>query len=182
MSIRIKPKHSIFLAYYLTLFLTFLLCESAYAAVYYNINVTAEPASYGSITPSGDENGDVQVERGLDQAFQIETNPGYQILNVYIDGESKGNIESFTFEFVISDHTIYARFVPEGDVYSIDASAGVGGTITPSGIVRVEAGQDQGFTIQAEERYAILDVVLDVMHAFFAKLAVAQTADGVIFI
>ena len=46
--------------------------------------------------------------------------------------------------------------VPE--TYTITASAGVGGSINPSGEVKVKAGETQTFTITADEGYVIADV------------------------
>jgi hypothetical protein len=45
--------------------------------------------------------------------------------------------------------------------FTITASAGVGGTINPSGAVVVAPGADQGFTIAADPCYDISDVVVD---------------------
>ena len=45
--------------------------------------------------------------------------------------------------------------------YTITASADEGGSISPSGSVRVRRGSDQGFTITAAEGYEISDVLVD---------------------
>lgn len=45
--------------------------------------------------------------------------------------------------------------------FVIKASAGVGGTITPSGDVKVEKGKDQKFVIKADEGYKIKYVIVD---------------------
>ena len=45
--------------------------------------------------------------------------------------------------------------------YNIIASAGSGGSISPSGTVTVNAGQNQGFTITANTNYHISDVSVD---------------------
>ena len=45
--------------------------------------------------------------------------------------------------------------------YTITASAGEGGSISPSGSVRVTRGGDRTFTITAEEGYEISDVLVD---------------------
>ena len=45
--------------------------------------------------------------------------------------------------------------------YTITASAGAGGTISPLGTVRVNRGADRTFTITAEEGYVIDDVLVD---------------------
>jgi hypothetical protein len=45
--------------------------------------------------------------------------------------------------------------------YTIDASAGLGGSITPSGSVGVNCGASQAFAISAASCYSIADVVVD---------------------
>lgn len=45
--------------------------------------------------------------------------------------------------------------------YIIDADAGEGGTISPSGRVKVARGSDKTFTIQADEGYKIANVLVD---------------------
>lgn len=47
------------------------------------------------------------------------------------------------------------------DVFTIDASAGTGGTITPEGNVDVVTGHSQTFTIKPDEGYEISDVIVD---------------------
>ena len=51
--------------------------------------------------------------------------------------------------------------VPIQKEFTITAAAGVGGTITPSGAVKVERGTDQTFKIQEEEGYVISDVLVN---------------------
>jgi PKD repeat protein len=50
---------------------------------------------------------------------------------------------------------------PDVTVFSITASAGSGGTITPSGSVSVNDGSSQTFTITQNAGYSILDVVVN---------------------
>ena len=50
---------------------------------------------------------------------------------------------------------------PAEDVYTITASAGQGGSITPSGAVSVKKGESQTFTITPSEGYEIEDVTVD---------------------
>jgi hypothetical protein len=45
--------------------------------------------------------------------------------------------------------------------YTISASAGPGGTITPSGAVSVNSGASQAFTINANAGYVIADILVD---------------------
>ena len=47
------------------------------------------------------------------------------------------------------------------ETYTITASAGEGGTITPDGEVTVKGGETQTFTIKADEGWNIKDVVVN---------------------
>lgn len=46
-------------------------------------------------------------------------------------------------------------------VYTVTASAGAGGTISPNGVVNVDCGTNQAFTITADPCYVIADVLVD---------------------
>ena len=69
-------------------------------------NITASAGRGGNIIPSGN----VTVPSGSNRSFTIIPNSGYSILDVRVDGESKGNISSFTFTNVQANHTISAAF------------------------------------------------------------------------
>src|SRR5919197_604620 len=77
-----------------------------------------------------------------------------------VDGVSQGDIASYTFNDVQTNHTIDATFSLLGP-YTITATAGAGGSITPSGAVSVACGANQAFSIAADKCYAIADVVVD---------------------
>ena len=65
-----------------------------------------------------------------------------------------------TFEDVNANgHTIEASFAI--NVYTITASAGANGAISPSGAVSVNHGDDQSFTITPDAGYHVLDVLVD---------------------
>ena len=119
----------------------------------YTITASAGPG--GTITPSGA----VVVNYGADQAFTITPNTGYHILDVKVDGASVGPVSTYTFTNVIAAHTIAASF--SIDTNTITASAGPGGTITPSGAVVVNYGADQAFTITPDLHYHVADVLVD---------------------
>ena len=51
--------------------------------------------------------------------------------------------------------------VTKGDVFTVNASCGTGGTITPGGEQIVKKGEDISFTFKANENYAIKDVKID---------------------
>jgi len=68
-------------------------------------------------------------------------------------------VGSHTFTNVTADHTISASFAL--NTFTITASAGAGGTISPSGPVVVNQGADQSFTITANSGFSIADVLVD---------------------
>ncbi|MGC8943500.1 MAG: right-handed parallel beta-helix repeat-containing protein, partial [Caldisericia bacterium] len=69
-------------------------------------SIYAKATSGGTITPSGN----ILVEENNDITFQITPDTNYKILDVIVDGESKGPINSYTFEKVTANHTIEAKF------------------------------------------------------------------------
>jgi len=60
---------------------------------------------------------------------------------------------------VAASHTIAASFA--ADTYTITATAGTGGSISPSGAVAVNCGGTQGFTITPNACNHIVDVLVD---------------------
>ncbi|MBI5475667.1 MAG: M6 family metalloprotease domain-containing protein [Ignavibacteriales bacterium] len=117
--------------------------------------ITASAGANGSISPSGA----VTVNYGADQSFTITANAHYHVADVLVDGGSIGAVTSHTFTAVGANHTIAASFTI--DTYTITASAGANGTITPSGAVSVNYGSDQSFTIAADVNYRIGDVLVN---------------------
>jgi hypothetical protein len=53
----------------------------------------------------------VAVNHGSDKSFTISADQNHQILAVWVDGNSMGNITSYTFKNVTEPHTISASFV-----------------------------------------------------------------------
>ena len=51
--------------------------------------------------------------------------------------------------------------IPETETYTVTASAGVGGTIDPSGEFEINAGESVTFTITADEGYKVSDVAVN---------------------
>ena len=120
-----------------------------------NRTITASAGTGGTITPSGA----VSVNYGANQSFSIAPDLGYGIADVLVDGVSLGAVGSYTFTNVTADHTITATF--SAITYTITASAGSGGTITPSGAVPVNYGANQSFNITPDLGYSIADVIVD---------------------
>lgn len=117
--------------------------------------ITASCNEGGTITPNGVSN----VKKYSDQKYTIKANEGYFIQSVKIDNVDKGKLESYTFERVTTNHTIAVTFAPKE--LAISASAGTGGSISPSGTVKVKYGEDKSFTITPNEGYDIQSVTVD---------------------
>src|SRR5204863_203955 len=117
--------------------------------------ITASAGAGGSISP----NGAVSVNCGSNQSFTITPDACYDIADVLVDGSSVGAVSSYTFSNVTASHTIAASFTIR--VETISASAGLHGSISPSGAVAVNCGSNQSFTITPEACYDIADVLVD---------------------
>jgi hypothetical protein len=128
---------------------------ASFAINTYTITASAGPG--GSISPSGD----VVVLEGGYQNFTITPNTDYYIQDVLVDDESEGPVTWYNFTNVFSDQTIAAYFDSDLVYYTITASAGNGGTITPSGDIPVVEGGYQNFTITTDTGYHIADVLVD---------------------
>ncbi|MBF0099928.1 MAG: DUF1566 domain-containing protein, partial [Desulfobacterales bacterium] len=114
--------------------------------------ITASAGTGGTISPTGS----VSVNQGASQTFTITANSGYEIEDVKVNGTSVGKVSTYTISNVTSNQTIAASFKVK--TYTITASAGTGGTISPTGSVSVNQGANQAFTITANSGYEIEDV------------------------
>ena len=126
-----------------------------------NHTITATAGAGGTITPSGT----VAVAAGDSQGFTITADEGYYVQDVLVNGVSVGAVNSHTFHDVNDSHTIHAVFAQDGgegdDNYIIEAMAGQGGTISPSGRVSVTEGGSQSFYITPDYGCHIVDVLVD---------------------
>lgn len=118
--------------------------------------LTATAGAHGSLSPSGA----VSVLPGGSQTFTITADSGYTVDTVTVDGISLGAIPAYTFTNVQADHTLSATFkVPA--VFTLTASAGPNGTISPAGAVPVTQGGTQTFTMTPASGFAITGVTVD---------------------
>ena len=78
--------------------------DASFAATTYTI--TASAGANGSIAP----NGAVIVNEGANQTFTITPDPSFYVASVLVDGNSVGQVTTFTFNNVTSNHTIVATF------------------------------------------------------------------------
>jgi hypothetical protein len=117
--------------------------------------VLATATAGGTITPSGS----VVVFEGANQQFLIAPQAGYHFDSLKVDGVRVDSTTSYTFYNVLVNHTIAAYFTI--NTYSIVATAGPNGTITPSGTVYAQFGENKSFAIAANANYHIDSVVVD---------------------
>lgn len=82
--------------------------------------ITATASAGGTISPQGQ----VSVFSGANQAFAITPNSGYQIVDVKVDGESKGPVASYTFTNVTAYHAIEAFFAPNPSGFTLGINCG----------------------------------------------------------
>ena len=96
--------------------------------------LTASAGSNGAISPSGA----VSVNYGGSQTFTFTPATGYQVSSVVVDGTAVTTASSYSFSNVTRNHTISVTFA--STTYTLTASAGSNGTISPSGAVSVNYG------------------------------------------
>src|SRR5439155_18426044 len=86
-------------------------------------------------------------------------NANYHVADVLVDGVSVGTVTSYTFSSVAAGHTIAASFAV--DTYTLTASAGANGSISPSCPVSLNSGASQTFAITPNACYHVADVLVD---------------------
>jgi ribosomal 50S subunit-recycling heat shock protein len=123
--------------------------------------ITASAESNGTISPSGN----VSVNHGNSQPFTFTPNTGYEINQVLIDGVNNTQAVSsgsYTFTNITANHTISVTFkqLPV-QTYTISASSGSNGSISPSGNIIVNHGNNQTFTFTPNTGYEINQVLID---------------------
>ncbi|HOD77836.1 MAG TPA: fibronectin type III domain-containing protein [Syntrophorhabdus sp.] len=119
--------------------------------------ITASAGTGGTISPAGT----VTVSRNASRSFTITPSTGYSIDRVIVDGSSVGAVSTYTFSNVTANHTISASFKADTTTYTITASAGTGGTISPAGTVTVSRNASRSFTITPSTGYSIDRVIVD---------------------
>lgn len=135
--------------------------SATFAPITFTISGSA--GTGGIINPSGN----VTVNYGSSSTFAVNPGYGYQISDVRVDNVSVGAVSSYTFSNIISNHTISASF--GSAQYSVTATAGNGGSITPTGTSSVTHGTSRTYTIAPSTGFRISDVKVD-------NISVGQTA------
>ncbi|HTX67822.1 MAG TPA: hypothetical protein VMH50_01565 [Thermoleophilia bacterium] len=127
--------------------------SATFAIVTYTISASA--GANGSISPDGD----TSVDYGSDLLMTITPATGYHVADVLVDGSSVGAVTSYTFTSVTANHTISATFAI--DTFTISASAGAHGSISPAGTTTVDYGSDFTLTITPATGYYVANVLVD---------------------
>jgi Putative metal-binding motif len=81
--------------------------------------ITATAGTNGSISPIGLTN----VLTGTNQTYTITPNSCYEIAEVLVDGVSQGAIATYTFNNVVTTHTISATFNPITNIFYHDVDS-----------------------------------------------------------
>ncbi|MDR0282404.1 MAG: Ig-like domain-containing protein [Candidatus Peribacteria bacterium] len=124
-----------------------------------NLTIIANTDPNGTISPSGS----VSVPCGDNQTFTFSSaSTYYEIDQVLVDNVNVPNAVAsgtYTFTNVTSNHTIYVTFKLKQ--YTVIASAGIGGTIDPNGIITVNHETSQTFNFLPYNGFTIDEVRVD---------------------
>ncbi|MDP2716514.1 hypothetical protein [Rheinheimera sp.] len=116
-----------------------------------SFTVTATAGAGGTISP-----GDRAVTSGQSTSFTVSANDGYGIASVTGCGGTL-NGATYTTASISAACTVTAGFEQLPVSYTVTATAGAGGTISP-GDRAVTAGQSTSFTVSANDGYGITSV------------------------
>jgi hypothetical protein len=120
-----------------------------------DFQIVASADVNGSITPSGT----IDLSTGANKRFTFAGNSGYAVDSVIVDGVKVDSTASYTFTNVTSNHTIRVTFAP--GQYTITATSGANGSITPSGSVPVNFKANQAFSLTPATNYHVDSLFVD---------------------
>jgi hypothetical protein len=127
-----------------------------YVTPQYSINAWA--SSGGTISPSGS----FAKNAGDSQAFTAYPNANYVVNQWLVDsGVVQNGGTSYTLPNIQAPHTVQVTFTYVTPQYSINAWAGSGGTISPSGSFAKNAGDSQAFTASPNANYVVNQWLVD---------------------
>jgi len=116
--------------------------------------IIASSNENGRISPEGE----IKVADGLAQSFTMVPDDNYQVADVFIDNQSIGAFDRYTFPSVERDYQIHVTFKHKP---KITAQAGLNGTIEPNGEIFVNQGWYQEFYIAPNDYYEVKDVIVN---------------------
>jgi hypothetical protein len=110
-------------------------------AAKYKVTATAGPG--GTLTPAGTT---TYLQRKTAH-YTITPEADNYLQDVLVDGVSVGAVTEYTFDPLDADHTLAATFTNTLPSHTINAWAGPGGSMSPTGLVAVAQGGAQTFTL-----------------------------------
>ncbi|MBR0055170.1 MAG: hypothetical protein IJP65_07705, partial [Bacteroidales bacterium] len=116
--------------------------------------VVAEDAENGFISPSGA----TSVTCGESISYEITPNVGYHLDSLFVDGSSVVPTSTYTFSNVVENHTIRPVFAL--DEFQVIASAGVGGSVSPTSQM-VGYGSSATISVSANDCYHLDSLIVD---------------------
>jgi hypothetical protein len=117
--------------------------------------ITVTAGANGSATPLGAN----AVTCGDSLVITLAPATCYRIANVLVDGVSVGAVSSYTFRNVQTNHTLAVSFAIE--TYTITATAGANGTVSPAGASTVNCGTNATYTMTPAAGYSLSSLVVD---------------------
>ncbi|MGO9374252.1 MAG: PQQ-binding-like beta-propeller repeat protein [Syntrophobacteraceae bacterium] len=121
--------------------------------------ITATAGDGGQISPVGN----LSVVDGGSLDFTITPDAGYQLSSLTVDGQVVENSSitqiTYTLNDITENHTITAVFAQS--YYTITASAGAGGLITPPGATSAQDGSSLTYTVTPNPSYLLTALIVD---------------------
>jgi uncharacterized repeat protein (TIGR01451 family) len=117
--------------------------------------IASSAGANGSISPTPS----IRLTYGATQHFSIAPNTGYHVDSLIIDGTPIAADTQYTFSSVAANHSIHAAFAI--NQFTITATSGANGVISPSGAVIVNYNLSQHFSIAPNTGYHIDSLIVD---------------------
>jgi len=108
----------------------------------------------GSISPAGP-----RIPYGSPVTFTVTPDAGYQVVDLVVDGISRGPLTSFAMVNVVNEHTVSATFAR--NTYAVTTSAGAGGSVSPAGTSTVSHGDSLTVAITPAAGFLVDKVLVD---------------------
>jgi hypothetical protein len=118
-------------------------------------NITSGAGPNGSISPAGV----TAVTSNTNQTYTITPNTGFMVAALSVDGTVLPGATSYTFSNVTADHYINAYFTEQ--TFTITASAGANGTVTPVGASTVLYGTSSTYNITPNSGFRVASLLVD---------------------
>ena len=120
---------------------------------HYTVTVSLEPTSAGSVIGAG------SYEEGTSCTLIAIANPTYTFVSWTENGAVVSTDDHYTF--TVERNRNFVAVFSQGQFYTISASAGANGTISPEGDVFVEPGEDKTFAIIPNSGCQVRTVLVD---------------------